>query len=299
MTVNSSLGGAGLFDSRTCTLGEGPIWHPESGRVLWVDILQNAVHWRSLGEGTSGSFSMPSNVGAFLPRDDGTWLALLQDGAYSFDETRSSCDLIALFPHQLPPENGVARMRANDAAVSPWGQVVCGTMPYDVEAFPRTAQLYHLEGTNLTTLVDGVTISNGIGWSPDDSQMYYVDTPTGHIDVFDCSPSLTLSHRRVFVTVDDSLGWPDGLAVDRDGFVWLALWGGSRIQRFAPDGSLAGYVEVPCTNVTSCAFVGDDLSRLVITTSQLDHEGDEAAGKTYIFDTKTAGLPLVAAGVRR
>ena len=142
-----------------------------------------------------------------------------------------------------------------------------------------------------------MTISNGIGWSPNQSEMYYVDTPTGHIDVFDCSPSLTLSHRRVFATVDTGLGWPDGLAVDRDGFILLALWGGSRVQRFAPDGSLAGYVDVPCATVTSCAFVGEDLSQLVITTSQLENEGDEAAGKTYIFDSKTSGLPVVAAVV--
>jgi sugar lactone lactonase YvrE len=297
VSVNDSLGGAGIFDSRSCTLGEGPLWHPESGRVLWVDILQNVVHWQSLSEGNSGSFSMPSHVGAFLPREDGTWLALLQDGAYAFDESRSSCDLIAPFPHHLPAESGVARMRANDAAVSPWGQVVCGTMPYDVEAFPQTAQLYHLEGTHLRTLVEGVTISNGIGWSPDHSQMYYVDTPTTRIDVFDCSPSLELSNRRVFASIDESLGWPDGLALDRDGYVWLALWGGSRVQRFAPDGSLAGYVEVPCANVTSCAFVGEDLSRLVITTANLEHETDEAAGKTYIFDTSTSGLPLASARV--
>lgn len=297
MSANNSLGGAGIFDSRTCTLGEGPLWHPESSRVLWVDILENAVHWRSLSDGKSGSFSMPSHIGAFLPRDDGTWLALLQDGVYSFDEGQSACELIALFPHHVPPELGVPRMRANDAAVSPWGHVVCGTMPYDVEAFPATAQLYHLEGAELTTLVDGVTISNGIGWSPDHSQMYYVDTPTKRIDVFDCSPSLALSNRRVFATVEDSLGWPDGLAVDQDGCVWLALWGGSRVQRFTPDGSLAGYVEVPCTNVTSCAFVGEDLSQLVITTSSLEHETDEAAGKTYIFDTNSSGVPSAPARV--
>jgi len=91
------------------------------------------------------------------------------------------------------------------------------------------------------------------------------------------------------------LGWPDGLAVDQAGYLWVALWGGGRVQRFAPDGSLAGYVEVPCVNVTSCAFVGGDLTQLVITTSNIDHESDEAAGKTYLFDTGVAGMPTAKA----
>lgn len=295
MTVNGSLGSAGILDSRTCTLGEGPIWHAESGRVLWVDILQNSVHWRSLSGGDSGSFSMPSHAGAILPREDGKWVALLADGAYLFDESEKSLELIALFPHLLGPQDGAARMRGNDAAVSPWGHVVCGTMPYDVEAFPQSAHLYRLDSNTLTPLVDGVTISNGLGWSPDLSQMYYIDTPTNRIDVFDCAPSLTLTNRRVFAPVDETLGWPDGLAVDQAGYLWVALWGGGRVQRFAPDGALAGYVEVPCVNVTSCAFVGDDLTQLVITTSNIEQESDEAAGKTYLFDAGVTGIPPVQA----
>lgn len=293
--MNGSLGRAGIFDSRSCTLGEGPIWHAESGRVLWVDILQNSVHWRNLDGGEVGSFAMPSHVGAILPREDGKWVALLADGAYVFDEIQSSLELIALFPHQLEPEDGVNRMRANDAAVSPWGHIVCGTMPYDVAAFAQTAHLYRLDGKALTSLVDGVSISNGLGWSPDFSSMYYIDTPTNRVDVFDCGPSMALTNRRIFAPVDETLGWPDGLAVDQAGYLWVALWGGGRVQRFAPDGSLAGYVEVPCVNVTSCAFVGGDLTQLVITTSNIDHESDEAAGKTYLFDTGVAGMPTAKA----
>lgn len=292
VSVNSSLGRAGVFDSRPCTLGEGPIWHAESGRVLWVDILQHRVHWHRLSDGSIGTFPMPSDVSAVLPRDDGTWVALMADGAYVFDETDSSLELIALFPHSLGPVAGSARMRSNDAAVSPGGDVVVGTMPYDIDAFPGSASLYVLGADAFTALVEGVTISNGIGWSADRSHMFYIDTPTNRVDVFDSSTSgpFALSHRRVFATVDEALGWPDGLAVDEAGYVWVALWGGARVQRFAPDGALAGYVELPCVNVTSCAFVGDDLMQLVITTSSIDHEDDEAAGKTYLFETTVAGL---------
>lgn len=297
MSDNSCLGRAGVLDSRPCTLGEGPIWDEGSGRVLWVDILQRCVHWYSLSDGTTGTFSMPSDVGAFLPREGGRWVALLADGAYLFDEADSSLEQLALFPHSLGPAEGSARLRANDAAVAPNGDIVAGTMPYDTEAHPGAGSLYLLKGEDFIPLVDGVTISNGIGWNPDHSQMFYIDTTTSRIDVFDCSltPSFALTNRRVFAHVDVALGWPDGLAVDEEGFVWVALWGGSRVQRFAPDGSLAGYVELPCANVTSCAFVGNDLMQLVITTSTIDHESDEAAGKTYIFDVAVAGLPAAKA----
>ena len=297
VSVNSSLGRAGVFDSRPCTRGEGPIWHEESGRVLWVDILQRCVHWRRLSDGETGTFSMPSDIGAFLSREDGRWVALLADGAYLFNESDSSLERIALFPHSLSPLEGSAGMRANDAKVSPWGDIVAGTMPYDTNAHPGAGSLYLLTGREFTPLVDGVTISNGIGWSADHSQMFYIDTPTNRVDVFDCTstPSFTVTNRRVFAHVDEALGWPDGLAVDAEGYVWVALWGGSRVQRFAPDGSLAGYVELPCANVTSCAFVGTDLMTLVITTSTIDHESDEAAGKTYLFDAAVAGLPVAKA----
>lgn len=297
MSVNGSLGRAGVFDSRPCTLGEGPIWHEASGRVLWVDILQRCVHWFRLSDGDTGTFSFPSDIGAFLARDDGRWVALLADGAYLFDEADSSLERIALFPHSLGSLEGSARMRANDAAVSPSGDIVAGTMPYDTDAHKGSGSLYLLEGGALSPLVDGVTISNGIGWSPDNAQMFYIDTPTSRIDVFDCSlsPSFGLTNRRVFARVGEGLGWPDGLSIDTQGYVWVALWAGSRVQRFAPDGSLAGYVELPCANVTSCAFVGKDLMQLVITTSTIGHEADKAAGKTYIFDVTVPGLPTAEA----
>jgi sugar lactone lactonase YvrE len=272
MTMNESLGIAEVFDSRRCTLGEGPVWHPDSNRVFWVDILGQRVNWKRLSDGETGSFAMPSHIGAFLPREDGKWLAFLVDGIYLFDEESGSLEQISSFPHALEPLDGSPRMRANDAEVSPWGHVLSGTMPYDTEKYPGSAHLYRWDGNALTPLLEGVTISNGIGWSSDSTQMFYVDTPTGRIDVFDCDSSAHLSNRRLFATVEADLGWPDGLALDQDNYLWLALWGGNRVQRFAPDGSLAGYIELPCAHVTSCAFAGEDRTQLIITTSTIDHD---------------------------
>jgi len=291
MTANFLMGTAAVFDNRRCSLGEGPVWDPASGRVFWVDILSQKVRWKRLADGEKGEFDMPSHVGAFLPGEGATWWAFLVDGVYRFDEGSGDLELFAVFPHSLPPVSGVAQMRANDATVSPWGDVLCGTMPYNPEAFPCAGNLYLFNGRDLTPVLSNVTISNGIGWSRDQSKMFFVDTPTGRVDQFDVDEAGRLDNRRVFATIDSTLGFPDGLAVDNEGFVWVALWAGGRIQRLAPDGSLAGFIELPCRQVTSCAFVGEDLETLIITTAAIDDDANDAAGVTYFFKAPTAGVP--------
>jgi sugar lactone lactonase YvrE len=253
-----------------------------------VDILEKRVLWNRLTDNDSGEYPLPSHVGAVLPAEDGTWRAFLTDGVYSVKEDGTDLALLAQFPHQLPPDGGTDRMRANDATATPWGEALCGTMPYEPDRFPGTAALYRFDGHSLTSVLTGVTISNGLGWTNDLSTMFYVDTPTSRIDRFDVSRRGKLSHRRPFATIDPQLGFPDGLAVDEDGYVWVALWGGSRVQRIAPDGTMAGFVSVPTAQVTSCAFAGEDLKTLIVTTAGM---GDDSpsAGVTYYFDAPSAG----------
>jgi sugar lactone lactonase YvrE len=291
VTANFLIGTAAVFDGRRCSLGEGPVWDSASGRVLWVDILNQKVHWARLSDGETGEIAMPSHVGAFLPGEGAIWWAFLVDGVYRFDEASGGLEKIAHFPHSLPPLDGVDQMRANDAAVSPWGDVLCGTMPYNPDAFPGVGSLYLFSGHDLAHVLSNVTISNGIGWSGDQSKMFFVDTPTGRVDQFDVDEAGRIDNRRIFATIDPDLGFPDGLAVDSEGFVWVALWAGGRIQRLAPDGSLAGFIELPCRQVTSCAFVGDDLKTLIITTAAIDDDNDDDAGLTYFFDAPVPGVP--------
>lgn len=293
MTTNFPFGTATVFDSRRCYMGEGPVWDRVSGRVFWVDILGKKVYWKRISDNEVGEFDMPSHVGAFLPGEDSAWWAFLVDGVYRFDEASGDLDKVADFPHSLASENGVARMRANDAAVSPWGEALCGTMPYEPDAFPESGSLYRFNGQELEPLVTNVTISNGIGWTSDQSRMFFIDTPTGRVDQFDLDATGQLANRRIFAVIDSSLGLPDGLAVDGDGYVWVALWEGGRIQRLAPDGSLAGFIKIPCKQVTSCAFVGEDLKTLVITTAAINDK-NEGAGVTYAFGVSAAGLPSFA-----
>jgi sugar lactone lactonase YvrE len=118
-------------------------------------------------------------------------------------------------------------------------------------------------------MVDGVTVSNGIDWSPEDDRMYYADSPTGRIDVFDWEPAAgTVSNRRPFVTLPPEAGLPDGLCVDDDAHVWVALWGGGAVRRYRPDGTLEREVKLPVTKVTSCAFGGRELDELFITSAR-------------------------------
>jgi sugar lactone lactonase YvrE len=138
-----------------------------------------------------------------------------------------------------------------------------------VDADPGCGSLYRVDpdGT-VSRMVEDVSISNGVAWSPDDSTMYYVDTPTGRVDMFDFEPeSGTIANRRTLIEVAPADGQPDGLVVDREGFLWLALWEGWSARRYRPDGTLAGIIDVPCARVTKCAFGGDALDDLYITTA--------------------------------
>lgn len=288
---NTPLGTGSLFDERRTQLGEGPVWDGRTGRVYWVDILSGAIHWKHLSSGESGSYQIGPHTSAVLPREDGKWIICLPDGVYLADLDAGHRELIAAYPHSLMPEGGENILRSNDAKVSPDGSVYTGTMPYDQATHAGSAALYRLEGGALQTVFDGVTISNGIGWSPDLHLAYYVDTVTSRVDVVDVDEDGGWHNRRAFAEIPESLGYPDGLSVDSAGNVWVALWSGYRVQRISPEGEFTGYVELPAKQVTSCAFAGDDLQTMIITTSSVEDAENPAAGQTYVFTPEHPGLP--------
>lgn len=294
---NEVLATGRLLDSRTCVLGEGPVWDHVGERAVWIDILRPRIMWRNLIDGSTGEVPVPSHIGALLANDDLSWTACLVDGIYRVDAAFTSFTPMASFAHALPPINGMPQIRANDAKVAPNGDVICGTMPYQPDLHPGVGRLYRFVDQELIELLTDVTISNGIGWSPDGMLMYYIDTPTQRIDVFDVDTSGHYTNRRLFAEVSAAMGSPDGLCVDEAGYLWVAMWGGFKVQRFAPDGTPAGFIELPCAQVTSCAFVGRDLTSLIITTAALEDSGNPAAGCTYIVDVDVAGLPTHRAHV--
>ncbi|MEV5909505.1 SMP-30/gluconolactonase/LRE family protein [Streptomyces chartreusis] len=239
-------------------LGEGPTWDARSGRLLWIDILGARIHTYDPVSGRRTVRTTPQHVGAVKPRADGGLVLNLRDGVGLLDAD----DSFRWLHHEPVPGR-----RANDAAVAPDGSLWAGTMRYD-EA-PGGGSLSRFTGDGSADLVlDDVAVSNGTGWSPDGSLMYYIDSPTRRIDVFDHADG-RVGDRRPFAEIEDGAGFPDGLTVDADGCVWVALWDGSAVRRYTPAGELDRVIELPVPRVTACAFAGPDLTDLYITTARV------------------------------
>ena len=210
-------------------LGEGPVWDPLRGELVWVDIERGLVHRRRPGE-ADVSLDLGQQLGCAVPRAAGGLALALRDG-------------FAL----LPPDGGPARLvapveqqrsdtRMNDGACDSRGRFWAGTMSLGGDT--RTAALYRLDpDLGVTRVLPGLSISNGLGWSPDDRLMYHVDTPRGRIDVYEFDlVSGAIGGRRAAIAVAAEQGRPDGLAVDAEGGIWVALWGGGAVQRYSLEG---------------------------------------------------------------
>ncbi|WP_121830988.1 SMP-30/gluconolactonase/LRE family protein [Streptomyces sp. S1] len=282
-------------------LSEGPVWDRNRGELLWVDITAGLVHRGVLVEREDGSglpdvaplttFSLDRHVGAVAPRASGGLVAAAGTDFLNLTETGERSLIVT------PVEDGDGvRRRMNDAKCDPRGRLLAGTMTYDLTE--EAGSLYRLDpdGT-VVTLLDSVTISNGLGWSPDGRLFYFADSPTRRVDVFDYDTAAgTLSGRRPFAGFGEGEE-PDGLAVDIEGRVWVAVWGAGEVRAFTPEGEPYGVVEVPAAHVTSCAFAGPDLDVLVITTAtegrsseQLRDEPD--AGRLFVCRPDATGLPV-------
>jgi sugar lactone lactonase YvrE len=249
----------------TAVLGEGPYWVPEDDCLLWVDIESAHLHrtYFPSQETVTDSLSAVSAafpvVGGGILTIGGAALTLL------FPAERGgqwSTRIIA----EVPVRDD---LRFNDAGVDPAGRVWAGSM-HIPESEPL-GELYRLDpGGRLTTVVKSVTTSNGLGWSPDGSLMYYADSPLRRVDVFDYDPATGEAFaRRPFADLSGAEGVPDGLTVDLDGCVWVAMWGGSALRRFTPSGEQDAVLPVPVSQPTSCAFGGPGLADLFITTANV------------------------------
>lgn len=241
-------------------LGEGPTWDPATGRLLWIDILNSRVHTYDPATGRRTLRRTEQHVGAVKPRAGGGLVLNLRDGIGLLDPD----DTFRWLRHEPVPGR-----RGNDAAVAPDGTLWAGTMRYDEATGGGTLTRVTGDGT-AETVLDDVTVSNGTGWSPDGRLMYYVDTPTRRIDVFDVdAASGSVTGRRPLAVVEDGAGFPDGLTVDAEGCVWVALWDGAAVRRYTPSGALDRVVELPVPRVTACAFGGPGLSDLYVTTARV------------------------------
>jgi sugar lactone lactonase YvrE len=271
-------------------LGEGARWDARRDELLSVDILAGRVYRHRVdadgGLVPTGTYQVPGTVGAITPveGDDG-WLLAAGRGFVHLGPDGAQRPLADVAP---------AGTRMNDGACDPQGRFWAGTLADDHHA--GGGALYRLDWTGgIELILDGLTISNGLGWSPDGDTMYLVDSgPRAiHAFAFDADRG-TISGERVLVTVAEQLGAPDGMTVDAAGDLWVAIYGGGQVHRYSPDGVLRQVLSVPARQSTSCAFAGPGLNRLYVTTATEDwsdeqRRADPAAGLVYRFETDATG----------
>ena len=241
-------------------LGEGPRWDAAAGTLLWVDILGRRVHRYDPARGRDDWMQLEQLVSAALPHDHGGPVLALPDGLYESDwETLAR--MVAI-------EADMPANRLNDAACDPAGRLWVGSMTLDERTVG--AGLYRVDtDMSVTKVLGDTTISNGLGWSPERDRFYFIDSPTMRVDVFDYDlGSGAIENRRPLaqVRIEQSGAGPDGLSVDAEGCVWVALHGGWGLNRYSPDGKFMGHARLPVARVTSCCFGGQDLQDLYVTT---------------------------------
>ncbi len=250
-------------------LGEGPLWDV-ARQCLWcVDIMRGHVHRFDPATGGDRVYDIGQPVGAVALRERGDLVCAVRDGFASLDVDTGAVAMIAAVEADNP------RTRMNDGAVDAMGRFWAGTMSMHRER--EQGALYRLDpdGT-VTRHLTGVTTSNGIDWSGDNTRMFYIDTGRPQIDVFDFDLVRgEITNRRVFVTIDPAEGKPDGLVLDAEDHVWVALWGGAKVIQFAPDGSRVREIALSAPRTTKPAFGGPDLRDLFVTSAWINMTPEE------------------------
>jgi sugar lactone lactonase YvrE len=243
-------------------LGEGPVWLPASEQLLRVDIAEPAIVLRDLATARERRRPMDAPVGFALPAAGGGLVAGAGRSLVRLDALDAPSRRLA----QVEP--GVPGNRFNDAACDPRGRLWAGTM--STTRAPGVAALYrYLPSGELTVALPGATVSNGLDWNLDATRLYYIDSVTQRIDAIDFDVDRgRLGARREFAAIAPADGLPDGLCVDAEGGIWVALFGGAAIRRYRPDGALDAHIPLPLPHPTSLAFGGPDLTDLYVTSAR-------------------------------
>jgi sugar lactone lactonase YvrE len=245
-----------LLDAKA-TLGEGPAWDAKTQTLYWVDILEKRVY-----ADTRILTQLDEFIGCLAPRKNGN---LLLGTRFSFaDLAPDSAQLTVLATLNELPTN-----RMNDGKCDPAGRFIAGTMDMN-EKDPHGA-LYSFDGNQVTRLLDGVTISNGLAWSVDHKTFYYIDTPTREVKAFDYDLATgQIANPRAAIRIPESLGWPDGMTSDTDGNLWIVLWGGAQVTKWNPNtGKLLEQIPVPALQSSACVFGGRDMNELYVTSARV------------------------------
>jgi len=279
-----------LYDIKAL-LGEGPIWDARTQTIYWLDILNKRIY-----AGGDVLLQLDEVVGCIAPRKNGGLVLASSNG----DEGRLTFSTIETDPVFLKVLFSLgdepSHHRFNDGKCDPRGRFIAGEM--DLGEDTPVGSLYSFDGSSTTTLLNGLTIPNGLTWSPDYKTFYYIDTPTREVKAFDYDLETgAVANPRRAVYVPESLGWPDGMTSDMQGNLWIAMWGGAQVAKWDPNtGQLLEQIPVPAKNVSSCTFGGKNMNELYITSAR--KQLDEATLKEYpltggLFrlETKAEGMP--------
>jgi sugar lactone lactonase YvrE len=272
-----------LFDARA-ELGEGPFWDARNQTLHWLDILNKRVY-----AGADLLAQLDEFIGcAALCRDGGLILALKNSIVDLQPDSAKRTVLAAL----SEPANN----RLNDGKCDPAGRFLAGSM--DMNETDPTGALYSFDGKAVTKLLSGITISNGLTWSPDHKTFYYTDTPTRQVTAFDYDLATgQIANPRPAVRVPDGLGWPDGMTSDTDGNLWIAMWGGAQITKWDPrTGRLLDQIPMPVPQPSSCIFGGADLNELYVTSARKGLSQEKLreyplSGGVFKINTRVTGTP--------
>ena len=265
-------------------VGEGPLWHQTERLLYWVDIPQGRIFRYDPESGEHEQFYQGRVLGGFTIQEDGALLLFMDRGSIAILREGE----LQYVVDEIPAERGT---RFNDVIADPRGSVFCGTMPTDTEP----AKLYRLDPDgSLTVVLEGIGLSNGLGFTPDRKQMYYTDSFARKIYIFDYDEGTSeISNQRVFVETPEDGGIPDGMTVDAEGHVWSARVDGSALFRYTPDGEQERTISFPAKKVSSVTFGGANMDEMYVTTIGGDNKAEEGAGAGALFRLKLGirGVP--------
>jgi sugar lactone lactonase YvrE len=286
--VVKMLGKLEFVSEIVCGLAEGPVWDERFQALYWVDIDAMKVNKYETATGIGSVTDVGQYVGAMALREKGGAILALHHGFYFMDAggcLSPICD----------PESGLPDNRFNDGKCDSAGRFWAGTL--DMNGRKGMGSLYCVDADlSVRRVLAGVSVSNGIAWSPDNTTMYYIDTPTRKVDAFDFDLDTgAVSNRRTAVVFPNTHGFPDGMTADIEGMLWVAEFGGSRVSRWDPRaGRFIEAIDIPVRKVTSCAFGGADMDELFITTDRrmltpAEIEIQSGAGRVFKAKTGTTG----------
>jgi sugar lactone lactonase YvrE len=269
-------------------LGEGPIWSDRANAVYWVDILGQRVNRFCLSSDQVASWAMPELIGWVIEREKTPgFIAGFASGFAELNLDPLRISSIA------DPQPGHPANRMNDAKADRVGRIFAGTKAVEGQA---SGALFRLDPDLSFVQVDsGYAIANGPAITPDGTWMYHTDSALNRIFRLSVAIDGTLGPRELFLEFPPEWGSPDGMTIDADGGLWVAHWGGGRISRFWPDGTLDRAIMLPASQITSCTFAGHDFDRMFVT-SAADGVDEEFAGQLFEVDPGVRGLPTMRFG---